>query len=217
MTAMLPSTPPPTSYLDVSTAARRTRWTFLIGITGFAVAMTIAVVAAHPHEFAWGAFAVLAVFVAVLDWLVLRGRTWIDGTTLHQRRIGTQHADVARAASVQLCNDNGCGTRLVVRDDRGACASAALLSLPPGFIRSASPAALQHLATALAQAAAPGADAASQLLRRQAQYVLVGGALRGSPLMPFAIGQYGRLVEAAALIGLIGRHQADETGQRSPD
>jgi hypothetical protein len=212
MTAMSPSMPPPTGHLDLSTAPRRTRWMFLIGITGIAVALMIAVIAADPRGFAWAAFAVLAVFVAVLDWLVLRGRTWIDGSTLHQRRIATQHADLARATSVQLCSDNGCGTRLVVRDDKGASASAELLSLPPGTIRSASPAALQQLATALAQAATPGADAVSHLLGRQAQHVSAGSSLRASPLMPFATGQYGRLVEAAALIRVTG-----ETGQKSPD
>jgi hypothetical protein len=96
-----PPPPPSAGRLDISTAGRRTRWLFVAGLTGLAVVLMVAAIAADPHNVAWPAFAVLAVLVAVLDWVALRGRTWIEGSTLYQRRIGTQHADLAHATSVQ--------------------------------------------------------------------------------------------------------------------
>lgn len=201
------SSPPtsPTGRVDISTAGRRTRWVFVAGMTSLVVVLMVAAIAADPHSIAWPAFVVGGLLVAVLDWLALRGRTWVEGTTLYQRRLGTRHADLARADTVGLRSNRGGGAQLVVRDSSGSSAFAELLSLPPSTARSAPPAALQRLAVALASAPAPGAAAVSQLLQRQTRYLLGGGPPPGSPLAPFATGQYGRLVEGAALIGLIGR------------
>jgi hypothetical protein len=196
---------PPTGRVEISTAGRRTRWLFVAGLTGLAVVLMVAAIAADPDNVAWPAFLALIALVAVLDWLALRGRTWIQDTTLHNRRIGTQHADLARAASVQLRTNRAGGAQLLVHDHSGSTAFAELLSLPPATVRTAPPAALQQTAAALAAAPAPGAQAVSQLLHRQAQYVLAGGALSTSPLAPFATGRYGQVVDGAAVIGLIGR------------
>lgn len=180
---------PPAGRLDISTAGRRPRWLFVAGLTGLALVLMIAAVAADPHHVAWPAFAVLAVLVAVLDWVALRGRTWIQGSTLYQRRIGTQHADLARATSVQLRSNRAGGAQLVVHDSSGSSAFAELLSLPPATTRTAPPAALQQLAAVLAAAPAPEAATTSQLLHQQAQHLLAGGAPADSPLAPLATGR----------------------------
>jgi hypothetical protein len=203
-----------TACLEVSTTARRSRRTFLVCINGLAVAPTAGAVTAGLDAFAWSVLAILAVLLLVLDWFALRGRTWLDGSVLSQRRIGTRRTDVARAVSFQLCCDNRCGARLVVTDERGDSASAELLSLPPGTICGVSSEALERLALALARSPADGSGAASRLLRQQAEWVAAGGSLRSSPLFPFATGQHGRLVEAAELPGLVAR---PEVGDPNPE
>lgn len=89
--------PPPVPSIgrvDISTAGSRRRWLFVAGLTGLALIVMAAAVVADPDHVAWPAFGVLALLVAVLDWLALRGRTWIEGNTPYHRRIGTQHADL---------------------------------------------------------------------------------------------------------------------------
>lgn len=199
-----PPVVPPMGRLDISTAGRRTRWLFVAGLTGIALVLMVAAIAADPNNVAWPAFAALILLVAVLDWVALRGRTWIEDSVLYQRRIGTKHVDLARAASLQLRSNRGGGAQLVVHDSSGSSAFAELLSLPPSSVRGAPPAALQRVAAALAGAPAPGAKAIGQLLQQQAQHVLAGGALPGSPLAPFATGQYGQLIDGAAMPGSIG-------------
>lgn len=178
----------PAGCAVISTGGRRARWTFVAALTGLVVVLMVVAVAANPRNVEWPALAALAVLVAVLDCAALRGRTWIEGNVQYQRRIFTRHADLARAMYVEVRGNRGGGVQLVVRDSSGASTFAELLSLPPSTTRTASPAALQQLADALTGASALEAAAASHLLRLQAQHILAGGTLAGSPLAPAVVG-----------------------------
>jgi hypothetical protein len=173
------ASPAPIGRIDVFTPGRPSRLSFVVGITGIAIVLTAGTIAADPHHFAWPAFAVLLLLVVVLDGLALRGRTWIDGGVLYQRRVATRRVDLVRSEFAELRSDHW-GTQLTVRDGNAdVCLD--LLCLTPPTARSASPAALEQIAVGLADSRALDAVAIG-LLRHQARHLLDGGQLQLSPL-----------------------------------
>jgi hypothetical protein len=170
----------PIGRVDVFTPARPGRSTFVIGITGIAIVLTAGAIAADPHDFAWPAFAVLLLLVAVLDGLALRGRTWIDGSVLYQRRVATRRVDLVRSEFAELRSDHW-GTRLIVRDgSAGVCLE--LLCLASPAARSASPAALDRIGAALIDSHASDGPTLGRLLQSQARHLHDGAPLQRSPL-----------------------------------